>query len=77
MISTASYPDYSDFTPTTCTSTTYSYYIGYKEEVDEDIYIEKPRPPSFKPPKGTFRLSRGSYKGVAKSARNKNKKLNR
>jgi len=63
-----------DDSPTSITVTYPSYYP--KEEYEEEFY-DWVAPLTHKPPKGTFRQSRGSYKGISKSAKGKFNKLNR
>jgi len=63
-------------TTTSTLSETYYSYLEYKEEYEEEN-PEWVEPLSHNPPKGTFKQSRGSYKGVAKSAKGKTSKLNK
>lgn len=61
---------------TSTTSSEYRFIIEYREEYKKENpeWIE---PLSHRPEKGTFKQSRGSYKGISKSAKNKFKKINK
>lgn len=74
-IDTSSFDNFNLTTTTSSSSGYYELYWEYDEEYSKPkhVWVE---PLSHKPLKGTFRQSRGSYKGISKSARNKSKKLN-